>query len=57
MSYTPESLAERIVNTMDLKDLIRYVVNDLEEWLGDMNEFEFEEQVSLFFSNDTEEPE
>lgn len=51
MAYTPESLAEHIVNGMSHKELIRYVVNDLEEWLFDMDEREFEEQLAVYLDD------
>lgn len=51
MAYTPETLAEHIVNGMSHKELVRYVLNDMEEWLGDMDEREFEDQLAYYLDD------
>lgn len=51
MEHTPESLAKYIVDGMSIEDLERYVVDDMIEWLNDMDERAFNEQVSYFFDD------
>ncbi len=51
MEHTPESLARYIVDGMSIDDLCNYVINDMEEWLGDMDEREFNEQLASYFDD------
>ena len=42
---------ERIVDNMEIKDLVRYVTDDMTEWVGKLSPLEFFEEAYNYFDD------
>ena len=57
-NLTPEQLqdlkdfyVERLIDNMDTKDLVRYVTDDMTEWVGKLSPLEFFEEAYNYFDD------